>query len=221
MISEAMIFLRDEARQFLLRDKAISDEKEVVLGNVASLEDQASLLAFKVIITLVNVEEESTLKNGHQSIRNAVTNGIEKAPPPVFLNLYLLFSSTLPQSGTDDSGYADALDRINSIIKLFQSKKVFTLQNSPGFEPSNVNERLLPELRLYPELYTLTFEQINHLWGSLGGKQSPFVMYKVRLVKIQGGAITEGPLISSVRTEAHDKHPSVAFLKEKEKAKEN
>ena len=58
------------------------------------------------------------------------------------------------------------------------------------------------ELRLHPELYTLTFEQINHLWGSLGGKQSPFVMYKVRLVKIQSSIAEEGPVIEAIVSDA-------------------
>ena len=51
------------------------------------------------------------------------------------------------------------------------------------------------------ELYTLTFEQINHLWGSLGGRQIPFVMYKLRLVSITERALVrEVPLIEEIET---------------------
>ncbi|MNR02277.1 hypothetical protein D3C85_1181210 [compost metagenome] len=51
------------------------------------------------------------------------------------------------------------------------------------------------------ELYTLTFEQINHLWGSLGGRQVPFAMYKLRLVAISENAIVrEVPLIEEIET---------------------
>jgi hypothetical protein len=50
-------------------------------------------------------------------------------------------------------------------------------------------------------MYTLTFEQINHLWGSLGGRQIPFVMYKVRMVAITERSIRrEVPLIEEVDT---------------------
>ncbi len=56
------------------------------------------------------------------------------------------------------------------------------------------------ELKLNIELYTLTFEQINHLWGSLGGKQVPFAMYKVRLVRIQENTRQDAPLIETIRT---------------------
>jgi hypothetical protein len=57
------------------------------------------------------------------------------------------------------------------------------------------------DLRFTMELYTLTFEQINHLWGSLGGRQIPFAMYKLRLVAITERAIVrEVPLIEEVET---------------------
>jgi hypothetical protein len=200
MITEAAVFLRDEVRRYLLQSGAIFAKTDVVLGNVATLEDQVAL-ADRVVLTLVNLEEESTLKNGSQSIRNPATNGMETVSTPVYLNLYLLFSATLPQVANDDD-YQRALHRINSIVELFQAKKTFTLQNSPGVTPTNLKAGLLTELRLHPELYTLTFEQINHLWGSLGGKQSPFVMYKVRLVKIQSSVAEERPLIESIASDA-------------------
>jgi len=47
----------------------------------------------------------------------------------------------------------------------------------------------------------LTIEQINHLWGSLGGRQLPFAMYKLRLVAITDQAIVrEVPPIEEINT---------------------
>ncbi|HXS15683.1 MAG TPA: Pvc16 family protein, partial [Polyangiaceae bacterium] len=34
------------------------------------------------------------------------------------------------------------------------------------------------------ELYTMNFEQVNHLWSTLGGKYMPSVLYKVRNLSI-------------------------------------
>jgi hypothetical protein len=200
MITEAAVFLRDEVGRYLVQEGAIPLRADVMLGNVATLEDNQTL-SNKVVLTLVNIEEESTLKNGSYFISNASSNGIETISPPVYLNLYILFSATLPQNA-DDGDYQRALQRIASVIELFQAKKEFTVQNSPGFVPANLDKRLLTELRLHPELYTLTFEQINHLWGSLGGKQSPFVMYKMRLVKIQSVITMEAPLIETVESDS-------------------
>ncbi len=201
MINESVVFIRDEVRNYLRQVAVVPRVEDVLLGNIASL-DNHSVLSDKVLITLVNIEEESTLKNNQNWRRNYLTGGIESILPPIYLNLYLLFTATLPENlGENDDAYQKALDRIAAIVELFQTKKIFTLQNSPAFEPRNLKERLLNEIRLIPELYTLTFEQINHLWGSLGGKQSPFVMYKIRLLKIQGPVSTDAPLIESIEAD--------------------
>ena len=204
MLTEAAVFIRDEVRSYLRQVKAVLNAQDVLLGNIASLENQTKLTD-KLIITLVNVEEESALKNSKNWSKNPLTGGIETKLPPVYLNLYFLFSATLPESvGEDDKPYQRALDRVAAVVELFQSKKVFTLQSSPSFDPGELEERLLNEIRLVPELYTLTFEQINHLWGSLGGKQSPFVMYKIRVIKIQSLISADTPLIESVDVEGDD-----------------
>jgi hypothetical protein len=200
MIREASVFLHEEVERYLLRQRAVA-AGDVLLANVALLEDQKEKLAGRVLLTVVNIEEESTLKNGAHLIRNPVSNGIESKSPPVHLNLYMLFSATPSEL---DDGYEKALWQISLVIELFQSKKEFTLQNTPGFVIGNLNRRLMNELRLHPELYTLTFEQMNHLWGALGGKQSPSVMYKVRLVRIQSMLTEETPVIQTVQNESQN-----------------
>lgn len=204
MINEAAVFIRDEIRSYLIQVAAILRVDDVMLGNIALLENHSALTG-RVVITLVNIEEESSLKNTKNWSRNDLTGGIDTSSPPVHLNLYLLFTATLPDNlGESDQAYQNSLNRVAAIVEFFQSKKVFTLQSSPSFEPRNLKKQVLDEIRLVPELYTLTFEQINHLWGSLGGKQSPFVMYKIRAVKIQGAVSIESPVIESIDVDVND-----------------
>jgi hypothetical protein len=33
---------------------------------------------------------------------------------------------------------------------------------------------------------------VNHLWGSLGGKQQPFLLFKVRQVEIDANRMLQG-----------------------------
>jgi len=40
------------------------------------------------------------------------------------------------------------------------------------------------------DLYTLNFEQVNHLWSTLGGKYLPSVMYKMRQITIDEEYVT-------------------------------
>jgi len=128
------------------------------------------------VISVVNVEEESTLKNQPAAKRNPPSRIIYENPP-VYLNLYVLFTSNYWADK-----YIFALKRISYVVQFLQSKNTFSFGSSTSGSMSTDTDLL--DLRFTMELYTLTFEQLNHLWGSLGGRQIPFVMYKLRLVAI-------------------------------------
>jgi hypothetical protein len=205
MIGLALKLLRDELSDYVFRNKRPGDsiaKDDIILHNIAMLEsDTSGDLNNKIIITLVNTEEESTLKNRSNAVK--VTNGIKYVEPAVFLNLYILITATLGEDLQD--AYEFALNRLSIVIQFFQAKKSFTVKNSPFNSIStdaNIPQEVKDELRLSIEFYTLTFEQINHLWGSLGGKQVPFALYKVRLVKIQENTAEEAPLIEEIKNTA-------------------
>ena len=188
MIGLALKLLRDELSSYVFLNKRPTDaiiEDDVILHNISLMDSEAQgELSNKIVITLVNTEEESTLKNSSHISRTM--NGIKYVEPPVFLNLYILISATLGQDLQD--AYEFALHRLSLVIQFFQAKKSFTIKNSPFTTITNddsISQEVKDDLKLNIELYTLTFEQINHLWGSLGGKQVPFAMYKVRLIKVQ------------------------------------
>lgn len=161
MIDIALNKLRNELQLYL------TAARPVTLDNVALIEsaDKVTALGDHVIITLVNIEEESSLKNGLHYRRTPI-GGIEYENPPVYLNLYLLFTANFPRN------YDVSIMLLGRIIQFLQGQNSFIISSEEG------------ESQLTLDLYTMTFEQINHLWGSLGGKQIPFVMYKARLVKI-------------------------------------
>ncbi len=194
MIDKALSILRDELEAYL---RALQDDSaQVILENISLLDSaDGANLKDKIIISLVNVEEESTLKNLSNRVR--LNGEISYIEPPIHLNLYLLFCANY--IGGNPPKYISALGRLSKVIQFFQSKKVFSLHNSPNASliqnAENLRDPELSSLRITMELYTLTFEQINHLWGSLGGKQLPFAMYKARLVTIQDPLRRDVPVI--------------------------
>lgn len=201
MIGLALKLLRDELSNYIFQNKRPGDsitQDDIILHNIALMDsDTQADLSNKIVITLVNTEEESTLKNSSNILRTP--NGVKYVEPPVFLNLYILISSTLGQDLQD--AYEFALGRLSLVIQFFQAKKSFTIKNSPFTtisSDSNIPQETKDELKLNVELYTLTFEQINHLWGSLGGKQVPFAMYKIRLVSIKENSGEIAPLIEEI-----------------------
>ncbi len=195
MIDIALILLRDELRTYITLSK--HDNSVVVnIDNIALLEPTGhSSLSDSIIISLVNIEEESTLKNQSAVKRPFINNAVYQNPP-VYLNLYVLFTSNY--SGNN---YSLALKRLSYIIQFVQSKNSFSIASSVSAESLIENNPDVLDLKFTLELYTLTFEQINHLWGSLGGRQVPFAMYKLRLVAISDHAtIREVPLIEEIET---------------------
>lgn len=157
---------------------------QVKLGNIASSKFAGGMdegLSKKVVVSLVNIEEESTLRN---KPGGKFENGQFFAmPPPVYLNLHLLFTANFDEYGT-------AIHYLFRVVEFFQGNKVFKFKNSPIPGPDSLTIRQMENLELMAELHSLSYEQVNDLWGSLGGKQMPFVLYRFRLVPVQMEKIT-------------------------------
>ena len=191
MIDAAFALLNNQLAAYI--ESMGGDRLDVIMANIAAIDAANSNvdLERKVILSLVNIEEEAALKNAGPIYRNVKT--LNYVNPPIYLNLYLLITAHYEK-------YEDALTRLSNVIQFFQGKNSFSLKNSP---PNDMllNPDTYEDIQLHLEMFSLSFEQLNHLWGSLGGKQWPSVLYKVRLVKITENRITaQGPLIEEVQT---------------------
>ncbi len=182
MISKALTFIEDQVNLYFQGLIGPSTQKYAVLGNIAKIvdgnEDEESS---GIIISLVNVEEDRISKNPDGIYRQI--DKVIKTNPKILVNLYVLFSANI-------STYTTALSRISGVIQCFQSNNFFTGDTFPSLDPEIE--------KLHLELYTMNFEQVNHLWSTLGGKYLPSVLYKMKLVTIadednqtEGGLITE------------------------------
>jgi hypothetical protein len=191
MIDAAFALLNNQLAAYI--ESMGGDRLDVIMANIAAIDAANSNvdLERKVILSLVNIEEEAALKNAGPLYRNVKT--LNYVNPPIYLNLYLLITAHYEK-------YEDALTRLSNVIQFFQGKNSFSLKNSP---PNDMllNPDTYEDIQLHLEMFSLSFEQLNHLWGSLGGKQWPSVLYKVRLVKITENRITaQGPLIEEIQT---------------------
>lgn len=137
-------------------------------------------------LSVVNIKEERTLKNLPNYVRNDVTLKATYENPPVFLNFHILMVAT-------HQNYTNALLALSRTIRFFQFKNVFTQDNvDPASITTNAPLNPLDQLGSFKfifELYSPTMEEINHLWGTLGGKQYPFVLYLMRMLDLKFQAI--------------------------------
>ena len=193
MIDTAIALLQTELENYLsFRDVSAT----VVTDNIGMLEtSNGDKLSNNIIITVVNLEEESTLKNQQAYKTYPATHTAVYENAPIYLNLYVLFTSNYW-----GDKYIYALQRISYVVQFLQSRNSFSYGTSTGGGFSDDPD--IVSLRFTMELYTLTFEQLNHLWGSLGGRQVPFVMYKLRLIALTDRKVLRNtPLIQEVDTD--------------------
>ncbi|WP_264175515.1 DUF4255 domain-containing protein [Citrifermentans bemidjiense] len=150
------------------------------------------------------MKEEKTLKNVPNYVRNNVTLTASYENPPVFLNFLILMTAT-------HTDYVNGLSVLSRAIRFFQFKNFLTQDN---VDPSSITSSSVPinpldrleTFKLIFDLYSPTLEEVNHLWGTLGGKQYPFVLYVMRMLDLKFKFVEqENPLIQEIVRNIHHK----------------
>ncbi|MCF7829386.1 MAG: DUF4255 domain-containing protein [Candidatus Marinimicrobia bacterium] len=182
MLDKALEILRDELTAYLKRlpDLNITSETVVFLSNIVDDAGTVVIPDNALALTLVNIEEERILKS-QESTSQGASGRVSYRNPEIKLNLYLLFTGNFQT-------YETGLKYLGGVVRFFQAKNVFLPENTPDMDPS------LEKLVL--EMHNLNFEQQNHLWGALGAKYLPSVLYELRLITIQEDATSmeEAPI---------------------------
>jgi len=187
IIFKALEFVRLNLKNSIMNQEEFNHQidEPVKLGNIAFIADNlinSTDIPESIYMTLVNMQEEAAFKN-QQAVRiNEVSP--DYSNPPMFLNLFILITSCFKD-------YNISLEMLSYVIQYFQGNKTFRFSNKPVDElvdDGSVNytfsEDDKADIQLIMDIYSMTFEQLNHLWGSLGGKQVPFVLYKARVLEI-------------------------------------
>lgn len=148
----------------------INGTNEIVqLNNIGNINEEKNDLYNKIILTLLKVEEETSLKNAGVYSKRAA-NQIGKHQPAIYLNLYVLVAVT-------KKNYREALQLLSDTINFFQSSKVFI-----GHDPESASDDE-SSFKITVELYDTNFQEVFDMWSNLGSKQFPSVIYKVRLLR--------------------------------------
>jgi hypothetical protein len=183
VIADAVEFIRKELRDHL----GVADD-EVIINSARKLVEDANPPG--AYISVVNVQEEAALRNTpHTERRQGQTQYVE---PAVYLNLYLLFAFEFLT-------YPSSLAHLSKTVELFQSKRWFAAatQANAGANP------FPPTLeKLVFDMVNMNFEELNHLWGVLGGAYFPSVVYKVRMVKVQFDAAAPAAEVRTIKVDA-------------------
>jgi hypothetical protein len=178
MIQEALSCLTDEINIYFKSKLKITEDKVILSGIVNADGSIAIREENKIIVTLVNVEKETVSQNG----------AVPHTSLPLNINLYILFSSYFAAAN-----YHEALRFLSFIMGYLQQKNVFNRSNTPQLDSGIV--------KLIFEMENLTTEKMNNVWAVLGAKYMPSVMYKMRMLTIDGSIVREfRPEVSGIRS---------------------
>ena len=187
MINKALNFLKEQLKTAL---NVPGQPDTVLLTSLVNEKGELNIQSGQLAFMLVNVEEEKILKTQLPREKRA-GDQVQFANPDIKLNLLLLLAAN---PGADN--YITALEQLSKAITFFQGTAWFDNIQFPVLAPE------IEELTV--ELYSITLEQQNQLWASIGAKYLPSVIYKMRLVVIDKGLFgPDNPLVKIIDNNLH------------------
>lgn len=200
MIHSALEFLTQELNSFIKLKVGDPLTTRIFLSGVTN-EAGIAIPDQSLGLSLINIEEERTNKDQQSRFVNALGK-VEKRNPEIQLNLYVLITANFQnkQANNSSDDYVEGLKQLSYAIAFFQSKNVFTPENSPAL--SGFDTKLS---KIVVELYSYSFEQLYNFWSVVGAKYLPSVLYKVKTLQIQENAIQESgePIEQIFLTSSH------------------
>ncbi|MDB5250058.1 MAG: hypothetical protein JWQ40_4452 [Segetibacter sp.] len=184
MIRTALEFIKKELETYIVdreQDPAnysagnVVDLKSIMLPNGSiNITDTTH-----ITIMVVGVDEER--REGKRPYYTPTDDKqFLRLNPPVELDLYILFAA-------HNSSYETSLRDLSDVVSFFQANTIFDEKKFPALNAGVADSIIKPwQLieRLTFRLHTLSFEQQNNLWGMVGSKYLPNVVYKMNMLTV-------------------------------------
>lgn len=168
MIGETLQLVADELNAYF-KLKFDTTQDKVVLDSVVSPDGTIeSDNLDKVLVTLVNINQEKLTRN-YGAYKSHGGTQFSKAKPAVTLNIYFAVSCLFTEPN-----YTQALAFLSAVIQFFQNKYAFTKDNTPQLDRSIG--------KIIFEIENFNSQEVSHIWGVLGAKYVPSVIYKMSVI---------------------------------------
>lgn len=130
----------------------------------------------RIVMTVVSLQSDTVVANFGGAHPTAGDQFAIK-PAPLHLNLHLLVTANF-----GEANYPAGLEVMSRTLGFFQQNPVFTPAILPDL-PRDVS-------RLALEFVNADLGQLNHLMGMLGVKYLPCALYRVRMLRFDGQAVS-------------------------------
>lgn len=136
------------------------------LAEVGFMGNSSEMKPNKMVLSLISVERETT--GGISAPVQRTVGGYARMTPPLLLNLNIMLAAVY-----DEKQYTESLSVLSDSLKF--------VQTVPKFQVDHVDYSI--------EIVTLSTQDLNNIWATLGGQYYPSVMCKVRRLVIDAEEI--------------------------------
>ena len=173
MIDVALTVLRDRLNAHLSARFGVSEDL-VVMAPLSDAEGSPTAeTRNRLALFVTNIAED-----GMPRVTSRGTRGALGGMQPLHLDIYFMLAS-----GHDPEIYGEGLKLISAALMFFQATPLLT--------PANAPEMAVGIEQLSIEVANLRVEEVGQLWGNMGGRYVPSVMFKMRSVMIDANAVTQ------------------------------
>lgn len=174
MIDQALNLTTDRLNGHLSA-RFSAPEDIVVLSPLTDADGKpADAVRNRLALFVTNITEDALPRRGQS--RGVSMTGVTTEPAPLHLDIYTMLAASY-----ETQIYAEGLKMLSAALMYFQSYPVLNPQNAPEM-PDGLQQ-------LSFEISNLRVEEMGQMWGNLGGRYVPSVMFKIRTVTLVSGAI--------------------------------
>ncbi len=176
MLHNLLPIIGGELNDYLM-SRFNTNEDRLVISNLINQDGSLAIEGSnKVVCSLVNIEEETTLKSSYGA--SSSSGGYVVGAGDIHMNLTILFSALF-----QGKNYVEALKFLSGVIYFFQSKPVFTSSNTPGLS-SNIEKVVF-------DIANISYHDMNAIFSMMGAKYMPSVVYRVRMLTFSSDNIDD------------------------------
>ncbi|MFK8104765.1 MAG: DUF4255 domain-containing protein [Saprospiraceae bacterium] len=178
MIGTLLDFVAKDLNSFICQQLGLPDsDQKLILSPIVNPDGSTAITQKNILLLdLVNIKKDGLINNNFPPVNAAGTNYLQKRPP-LYLNLNILIAAHF-----EKDQFKEGLNILSMVLGKFQGKPLWNRENTPTLPPK-VDKLIF-------EMFSLDFHEQSHLWGYLGAKYMPSVLYKLRMAIIDEELVT-------------------------------
>jgi hypothetical protein len=176
MIDAALGLMAGQLNEHLRRRFQLSEDLAVLSNLLEQNGTLVPLVANKLVLFLAGVERDTIAHRAPGANLGLQAQQLTTGAP-VYLNLLVMCAANF--SG---GNYPEALKFLSSAIAFFQAHQVLDQHSAPSPEAGLG--------RLVLSIENLSSSEMHSLWGIHSGRYLPSVLYRVRMIGLDGEQVT-------------------------------